>query len=135
MRGFLGCAPSGQPHTLCFDNHANPTPTPTTSTMEPNAGDYNPGHYVVQNREERGRALSGGPLELNADKFRELDVYDKEKWLRLSSIHVPKSKNMKKTTGQAQKEKTPEEKMAQREYCDYLNTLIRLLPRIYYVLR
>ena len=104
--------------------------------MEPNAGDYKPGHYAVQNREERGRALSGEPLELNAGKFREeLDGYNKDKWLQLLSIHVPKPKNMEKTTGQAQKEKSLEDKMAQREYCDYLNTLIRLLPCMYYVLR
>ena len=104
--------------------------------VNPNAGDYNPGQYVVHNREELGRGLSGDPLELNAEKFRkELGVYDKEKWLQFSSIHIPKPKNMKKTTGQAQKEKTPEEKMAQREYCDYLNTLIHLLRCTYYVLR
>jgi len=103
--------------------------------MEPNAENYNPGHYAIHNRGDLGRALPGDTLELTAEKFREeLDVYDKEKWLQLSSIRVPQPKNIKKTTGRKKtvQEKTPEQ---QREYCDYLNTLIRLLPRAYYVLR
>ena len=58
--------------------------------MEPNAENYNPSHYAVRNREDLGRALPGDTLELTAEKFREeLDVYDKEKWLQLSSIRVP----------------------------------------------
>ena len=103
--------------------------------MEPNAENYNSGHYAVQNREERGRALSGDTLELSAEKFQEeLDIYDKEECLQLSSIRVPKPKDMKKTTGRKEtaQEKTPKQ---QREYCDYLNTLIGLLPCTYYVLR
>jgi len=97
--------------------------------MEPNAGNYNPGHYAVQNREELGRALSKGTLDLSAKQFGELDAYDKEKWNKHPSIDVPKPKHMKKTTG---RKKMPEE---QREYCDYLNTLIHPLACTYYVLR
>ena len=83
MRGFLGRAlvVSGTP--LFYDQIDTSTqPTPTTSSMEPNAENYNPGHYAVHNREDLGRAFPGDTLELTAKKFRELDIYDKEKWLQ-----------------------------------------------------
>jgi hypothetical protein len=97
--------------------------------MEPN---YKPPHYAAQNREELGKALSRDTLELSAEKFHErLDQYDHINWCQLNKPDVPKPNitSQKQTTAEKQKEEKVDMPIAtQREFCDYLNRVISLLP-------
>jgi hypothetical protein len=102
--------------------------------MEHKAPTYNPGHYAPQDRAEFGGALRKNSYELTVEKFREkLDVYDKN-WPQVLSAHVERPTQMiqkmtQKTADNRKKKEIENEKTAQQECCEYLNRLIKLLPR------